>query len=95
MSQEVVVKQDDGTYDAGDGWVRGYDNATQTPYIYNMEEVDGTVPQIISYDDPDSIRLKVEFAKANGMNGVMFWAMYGDTDEGELSAVLAEGRSTG
>ena len=92
----MLVEQSDGSYVAGPGWVRGYDNSSQTPYVYTAANASVAVAQrqIISYDDPDSIRVKMDCAKANGMNGMMFWAMYGDTDEGELSGVLAEGRST-
>ncbi|KAK4943655.1 hypothetical protein LTR10_016752 [Elasticomyces elasticus] len=94
-SQNVIVEQSDGSYGAGPGWVSGYDNSSQTPYVYSTSKASVAQQQIISYDDPDSIRIKMDFARTNGMNGMMFWAMYGDTDDGELSGVLAEGRSTG
>lgn len=87
-SQDVVQQQPDGSYRAGPGWVYGFDDATQTPYIYTDDNNTTNDPQIISYDDPDSIGLKREYAKQQGMNGMMFWAMYGDTDDGELTEVL-------
>ncbi|KAK5056237.1 hypothetical protein LTR84_012790 [Exophiala bonariae] len=87
-SQKVVVQQADGSYGAGPGWTYGFDDSTQTPYVFT----DGNStdePQIISYDDPHSIGLKKKFAKSRGMEGMMFWAMYGDTDDAELTRLLA------
>lgn len=86
-SQDVVQQQPDGSYRAGPGWGYGFDDETQTPYVYTDDD-NTTMPQIISYDDPDSIGLKREYAKQKGMDGMMFWAMYGDTDDGELTKVL-------
>jgi GH18 family chitinase len=85
-SQNVVQQQPDGSYAAGPGWVYGFDHSTQTPYVFNGEN--STKPQLISYDDPYSLQLKRSYAKSLGMNGMMFWAMYGDTDDGELTQIL-------
>ncbi|KIW55440.1 hypothetical protein, variant [Exophiala xenobiotica] len=85
-SQNVVQQQSDGSYTAGPGWVYGFDHSTQTPYVYNGDNT--TKPQLISYDDPYSLDLKRSYAKSLGMNGMMFWAMYGDTDDGELTQIL-------
>lgn len=82
-----MQQQADGDYTAGPGWTYGFDLSTQTPYVY--EHPNATDPQIISYDDPHSLRIKRDYAKNKGMNGMMFWAMYGDTDDGELTHVLA------
>lgn len=83
----MVQQQADGSYGAGPGWSYGFDNWTQTPYVFT--DANSTSPQIISYDDPQSIGLKREYAKSQGMEGMMFWAMYGDTDDGELTRLLA------
>lgn len=82
----MVVQQAGGGYGAGPGWTYGFDHATQTPYVFSDDN--STDPQIISYDDPYSIGLKREYAKSQGMEGMMFWAMYGDTDDAELTRVL-------
>ncbi|KAK5231688.1 hypothetical protein LTR72_000872 [Exophiala xenobiotica] len=87
-SQNVVQQQSDGSYAAGPGWIYGFDHSTQTPYVFNGEN--STKPQLISYDDPYSLQLKRSYAKSLGMNGMMFWAMYGDTDDGELTQILNE-----
>lgn len=83
----MIQQQADGSYDAGPGWSYGFDNSTQTPYVFTTDE-DSESPQIISFDDPHSIGLKREYAKGQGMGGMMFWAMYGDTDDAELTRLL-------
>ncbi|KAI8058101.1 glycoside hydrolase superfamily [Syncephalis plumigaleata] len=62
---------------AGVGWERHWDNETKTPWLLNKR--DG---HFISYDDPQSIKLKTDYVRCNGMGGVMIWAL--NQDNGEL-----------
>ncbi|ORY90465.1 glycoside hydrolase, partial [Syncephalastrum racemosum] len=49
----------------GGQWVRNWDEASQTPWLYNpVSRV------IISYDNPDSLSLKASFARCRGARGV-------------------------
>ncbi|KAJ2355441.1 hypothetical protein IWW50_004719, partial [Coemansia erecta] len=59
-------------------WVRQWDEITQTPWLFNP-----TTKQYISYDDPKSIKVKVDYAASKGLGGVMVWALYMDY-QGEL-----------
>ncbi|KPI40698.1 Endochitinase [Cyphellophora attinorum] len=104
-SQGVLVQNGtDGSYDAGEGWVLGWDESTQTPYVFTDDRLsssgNGTVLQdttvaggsygeIISFDDPASLRLKRDYAQEQGLGGMMFWIASADTSDGELAAVLA------
>ncbi|KAG0374099.1 hypothetical protein BGX24_010839 [Mortierella sp. AD032] len=64
------------------GWTRHWDNATQTPWLFNA----GT-KTFISYDDVQSLTVKVNHVKSQGLKGVMLWDMSYDYNA-ELINVL-------
>ena len=70
----------------GAGYTRHWDSAAQVPYL-TLD--DG--PGVWSYDDPQSIGLKREYALAKGMGGVAVWDVTMDRVDGEheLLQVLA------
>ncbi|ENN79266.1 hypothetical protein YQE_04301, partial [Dendroctonus ponderosae] len=59
---EIVEK-----FNAG-GWTTAWDDEQQVPYAYS-----GTT--WLSYDDEDSIALKVEYAKSLGLGAIMIWSI--------------------
>jgi len=61
---------------AGQGWTRGVDSQSSTPWLYNAN-----TKMFISYDDPSSIALKASAAKCNGLNGLMSWDLHQDNGE--------------
>jgi chitinase len=65
------------------GWERHWDDDAKAPYL----ERDGDV---LSYDDPESIRHKVRYLRETGLRGVMYWE-YGHDRSGELLAAMADG----
>ncbi|KAJ2864154.1 hypothetical protein GGH94_003102 [Coemansia aciculifera] len=77
----------EGVLDAPDSatapWVRQYDNATNTPWLFNKETKD-----FVSYDDMASIGAKAEFAAEKGLAGVMIWPITNDYDNELVNAVL-------
>ncbi|KAI8393756.1 glycoside hydrolase [Radiomyces spectabilis] len=62
---------------AASPWVRTWDNVTQTPWLFNP-----TNKVFISYDDPVSMAVKVNYARSKNLGGVMVWSV--DEDNGEL-----------
>ncbi|KAJ2886600.1 hypothetical protein H4R27_000544 [Coemansia aciculifera] len=77
----------EGVLDAPDSatepWVRQYDNATNTPWLFNKETRD-----FVSYDDTASIGAKAEFAAEKGLAGVMIWPITNDYDNELVNAIL-------
>ncbi|KAJ2063484.1 hypothetical protein GGI17_001700 [Coemansia sp. S146] len=77
----------EGVLDAPDSatapWARQYDNATNTPWLFNKETRD-----FVSYDDTASIGAKAEFAAEKGLAGVMIWPITNDYDNELVNAVL-------
>ncbi|MGE4169665.1 MAG: glycosyl hydrolase family 18 protein [Candidatus Margulisiibacteriota bacterium] len=71
------------------GYVRYFDDATGTPFIYNS-----TDRVLVSYDDQESFNKKVDFLLQNNLAGAMTWAMDldsflpSDTTQNALQKVL-------
>ncbi|KAJ2716642.1 hypothetical protein H4R19_000533 [Coemansia spiralis] len=59
-------------------WVRQWDSVSQTPWLFNP-----TTQMFLSYDDPDSIKIKAGYAASRGLAGVMVWSANMDYN-GEL-----------
>jgi len=62
------------------GWVEHWDNNAQCPYLIKEDE-----SQIITYDNPQSIQAKTNFAQSRNLGGIMVWALGYDSDDSELS----------
>jgi chitinase len=67
------------------GFERHWDDAAKAPYLWNP-----TTRTFISYDDSDSIREKLAFAKAKHLGGVMFWEYSHDPEEALLTTISKE-----
>jgi chitinase len=63
-------------------WTRRWDNVTRTPWLFNSQ-----TKQFISYDDPESLKIKVDHAKAKNLKGLMYWDISHDVT-GELLNVI-------
>jgi GH18 family chitinase len=64
---------------------RFWDATSRVPYLYAPGVNGGT---FISYDDVDSIREKILWLKSQGLGGVMFWELSGDTAPGTSTSLL-------
>lgn len=47
-----------------------WDKVSSTPYLYNLH-----TKEWISYDDPKSVALKMQYVKKMGLGGAMLWAL--------------------
>jgi len=65
------------------GYARHWDGTAQVPYLWNSQ-----TRVFISYDDPQSLKLKADFVKSNGLGGMMYWEQSQDPS-GELLDVLS------
>ncbi|KAK9763923.1 hypothetical protein K7432_008993 [Basidiobolus ranarum] len=63
------------------GWIRKFDNITQTPWLFHAES-----KTFISYDDPQSLAAKVTYSRKEGYGGIMIWAL--DHDNSHLMNVF-------
>ncbi|KAJ2417887.1 hypothetical protein GGF41_005266, partial [Coemansia sp. RSA 2531] len=65
---------------AASPWVRTWDSTTSTPWLFNPN-----TNTFITYDDPQSIQLKVDYAASKGLAGTMVWSMDMDYNDELLS----------
>jgi len=64
---------------------RFWDDEAQVPWLYDAE-----TGIMISYEDPESARLKAQYVVENGLGGIMFWEVTQDTaDLALLNAITA------
>ncbi|KAG0210289.1 hypothetical protein BGX28_009445 [Mortierella sp. GBA30] len=78
----------DGPTTPVQGWTRNWDQETGTPWLFKSSD-----KTFISYDDIQSLGVKVNHVKANGLRGVMLWDISYDYN-GELVTVLNQVRCT-
>ncbi|KAG0088461.1 hypothetical protein BGZ92_006136 [Podila epicladia] len=69
-------------------WIRKFDGDSMTPWLFNPH-----TKQFISYDDRESLRMKVVYAREKKLGGVMLWAINQDTADFELLNVLQDVRA--
>jgi chitinase len=72
----------------GSGFRRHWDGQARVPWLF-----DGTT--FWSYEDPESLKHKTKYVRQNGLGGVMFWELSGDTSDGELIAAIHKGLTKG
>ncbi|KAJ2624642.1 hypothetical protein GGI26_001336 [Coemansia sp. RSA 1358] len=70
-------------------WIRTWDTTTSTPWLFNPK-----TNIFITYDDPQSIQLKISYAASKGLAGTMVWSMEMDYSD-ELLNVLQSFRGGG
>ncbi|PPQ82293.1 hypothetical protein CVT25_008443 [Psilocybe cyanescens] len=71
----ALVKRSDGNYGQAGGFTMGWDNCSNTPYLFNKDQ--GTV---VTYDDTWSLTDKAKLAVSSGMAGCATWSL--DQDDG-------------
>ena len=67
-----------------DGFVRRWDEQARAPFLWN-----GATGSFITYEDPESIRAKMDYAREKRLGGVMFWELSQDPDGALLEAIRA------
>nr|XP_022907361.1 chitinase-3-like protein 1 [Onthophagus taurus] len=62
------------------GWTVVWDDEQKVPYAYKGN-------QWVGYDNPQSIAIKVAYAKARGLGGIMVWSLETDDFHGKCGSV--------
>ncbi|CAM4403433.1 glycoside hydrolase family 18 protein [Paenibacillus tarimensis] len=66
------------------GYVRYFHKDSLVPYLFNGSS-------FITYDDPESMRIKGEYVRNQSLGGAMIWALSQDSVSGELLQALHTG----
>jgi chitinase len=80
---------DDGSvsgFEGLNGFTRYWDKCSSTPFLKSEQ-----AGQIITYDDPESLELKGNWAKQVGILGVNMFDIHGDTNQWDLVDGLRRG----
>ncbi len=73
-------------YEDKNGYLRYWDTVAKAPFLFNASD-----SIFITYEDTVSVRLKTDYVAREGLAGIMFWQLGGDTDkDGLLDAIYAE-----
>ncbi|KAJ2921654.1 hypothetical protein H1R20_g15441, partial [Candolleomyces eurysporus] len=75
VSSGALAKKSDGTYGGAGGFTMGWDNCSNTPYLFNNAQ-----KTVISYDDTWSLNDKAKLARSSGLAGCFSWSC--DQDDG-------------
>ncbi|KAI0638105.1 glycoside hydrolase [Trametes polyzona] len=70
----------------GAGFERRWDACSGTPFLRSAG-----ARQVVTYDDPVSLEMKAQLARAAGMRGVNLFDVSGDTDRWDLADALLRG----
>ncbi|TFK52796.1 glycoside hydrolase family 18 protein [Heliocybe sulcata] len=71
----ALQKQSNGTYVGANGYTEGWDNCSDTPFLFDVSR-----QTVITYDDTYSIADKATYANQQGMAGCFTWSL--DQDDG-------------
>ncbi|KAG8956634.1 hypothetical protein FRC04_000112 [Tulasnella sp. 424] len=85
ISQGALQKKN-GAYIGAGGFTRYWDSCSSTPFLRSS-----AAGQVITYDDPESLKLKAQFAKEAGIKGVNMFDVHGDTASWELIDAVRSG----
>ncbi|APU68131.1 glycoside hydrolase family 18 protein [Christiangramia flava] len=75
----VSYKKIDSFVNSKKGFKTYWDTVAQATYNYSPDE-----QLFMTYDDPKSLRQKVQYVKDNNLGGIMFWELSGDTENDTL-----------
>ena len=65
---------------------RHWHDEAKVPWLF-----DATTGTMISYDDPESLKLKAAYAREKKLGGAMFWDLSADDAKGSLLIALRQG----
>jgi len=72
------------------GFTRYRNEAAKVPFLYNPQ-----TGEFVTYEDPESLRAKLRFAKQRKLAGAMFWELTGDRKHVLLNTMARELRPSG
>jgi chitinase len=69
----------------GHGFTRYWDDAAKVPYLYNPQQ-----HIFVSYEDPESLKIKCQYIRSQKLAGIMFWEYFGDSQAKLLQTINTE-----
>ena len=69
---------------ASGDYVQYWDDFAQVPYLYSPSRHEG---HFVSFDNEESIGIKMDYILENELGGAMFWEITGDRNETLLDVI--------
>lgn len=85
LAYAVLVKSGD-RFIGTNGYTRQWDRCSSTPYLYDTNR-----KVVITYDDPESLALKGQKAREQGIGGTIMWDIGGDSKDYVLTSAWRKG----
>lgn len=79
---DIYLKEIEDLIGTGN-YVRYWDSKAKAPYLFDGKN-------LISYDDAESIKAKVQYIVSKGLGGIMYWEYTGDTEASHIINVSYE-----
>lgn len=86
IAQGALLNTPTNGYIGFGGFTRFYDSCSSTPFLTSPY-----TNQVITYDDPQSLKLKAQLASQSGILGTSMWDLSGDTATWDLTNALRQG----
>jgi chitinase len=92
-SAATVGTFENGVFDYGDlvdnylgqgDWVRSWDAESLVPWLYSPSQ-----ETMISYDDEESLKIKLDYVVEHDLGGMMFWELSNDDDSDTLISLMS------
>ncbi|KAI8881284.1 glycoside hydrolase family 18 protein [Backusella circina FSU 941] len=77
----------DGSALGESGWSSFWDDDSQTPFSFHQKK-----RQFVTYENPKSLSLKADYAKDQGLGGVMLWSLEMDDEDDSLLDAIQQVR---
>ena len=78
-----VLAYSNGVFSGAGGYTRFWNATAQVPYLYSA-----SAKKFITYDDAQSMAVKMNFANQKALGGAMFWEMSEDTDSASGTSLI-------
>ncbi|KAL1749252.1 glycoside hydrolase family 18 protein [Schizophyllum fasciatum] len=82
VSSGALARQDNGTYGGSGGFTMGWDNCSDTPFLFNT-----SARTVVTYDDTYSLNSKASYARDSGLAGVFAWSLDQDDNNALVNSV--------
>lgn len=86
VTQGALIYTNSSGFVGYGGFTRFYDTCSSSPFLTSPY-----TNQVITYDDPQSLKQKAQFAMQSKILGTAMWDLSGDTAQWDLTNALRQG----
>lgn len=91
ITEKHLFELEKATLNGVDGWQYHYDKVAAAPYLYNNDYDSAYYKWFISYENQDSLEVKLKYIKEEGLAGIIVWECSQDAEGHPMIGQMAEG----